>query len=128
VLAAARKARLRTRRIVVREPVDGELLRRWVADGVTAVVVEETDTGDLSAALFSALAAVGLSVPGDLSVAALGRPQKWPDVSGFEVPRRELGRRAVQVLVDQITASGPRVVDQVLLDCVPNPGNTLGPP
>jgi DNA-binding LacI/PurR family transcriptional regulator len=128
VLAAARKARLRTRRIVVRESVDVELLRQWVADGVTAVVVEETDTGDLSAALFSALAAAGLSVPGDLSVAALGRPKGRPEVSGFDVPRRELGRRAVQVLVDQITASGPRVVDQVLLDCIPNLGSTLGSP
>jgi DNA-binding LacI/PurR family transcriptional regulator len=128
VLAAARKARLRTRRIVVRESVDVELLRQWVAEGVTAVVVEETDTGELSAALFEALAAAGLTAPGDLSVAALGRPKGRPEVSGFDVPRRELGRRAVQVLVDQITASGPRVVEQVLLDCVPNPGSTLGSP
>jgi DNA-binding LacI/PurR family transcriptional regulator len=127
VLAAARKARLRTRRIVVRESVDAALVRQWVADGVTAVVVEETDTGDLSAALFAALAAAGLTAPSDLSVATLGQPKDRPEVSGFDVPRRELGRRAVRLLVDQITASGPRGVQQVLLDCVPTAGSTIGP-
>jgi len=128
VLAAARKARLRTRRIVVREStVDAGLLRQWIAAGVTAVVVEETDTGELSAAFFEALEAAGLTAPGDLSVATLGQPKDRPEVSGFDVPRRELGRRAVRLLVEQITASGPRVVQQVLLDCVPNPGSTIGP-
>ncbi|MFC5267063.1 LacI family DNA-binding transcriptional regulator [Kribbella qitaiheensis] len=131
VLAAARKARLAVRRIVVRAApaeVGAGMIERWRAEGVTAVVVEETDTGELSAALLAAVEAAGLRTPGDLSVAVLGQPKDRPEVSGFEVPRRELGRRAVRLLVDQITASGPRTAQQILLDCVPVNGSTLGPP
>jgi DNA-binding LacI/PurR family transcriptional regulator len=94
---------------------------------VTAVVVEETDTGSLSAALLAAVAAARLRTPGDLSLAVLGQPKDHPEVSGFEVPRRELGRRAVRLLVDQITGSGPRTAEHVLLDCVPVAGSTIGP-
>jgi hypothetical protein len=45
--------------------------------------------------------------------------------TGLEVPRRELGRRAVRLLVDPIT--GARRTDQRLLECVPVPGATVGP-
>ncbi|GAA1604128.1 LacI family DNA-binding transcriptional regulator [Kribbella sancticallisti] len=129
VLAAAEKAELDARRIVVRAE-DAEvaaLIERWRGEGVTAVVVEETDTGSLSAALLDAVAAAGLRPPDDLSLAVLGQPKDHPEVSGFEVPRRELGRRAVRLLVDQITASGPRIAEHVLLDCIPVAGSTIGP-
>jgi DNA-binding LacI/PurR family transcriptional regulator len=127
VLAAARKARLAVRRIVVRAG-DAEvpgLIGRWRGDGVTAVVVEETDTGSLSAAFLGALEASGLRAPDDLSVAVLGQPKDHPEVSGFEVPRRELGRRAVRLLVEQITSSGSGVPEQILLDCIPVAGSTI---
>ena len=121
VLAAAPKAK------VVRAD-DAEvpaLVERWRKEGVTAIVVEETDTGSLSAALLDAVG--GLRVPEELSVAVLGEPKGHPEVSGFEVPRRELGRRAVRLLVDQITGSGAGPAQQILLDCVPIDGSTIGP-
>ncbi|WP_020391427.1 LacI family DNA-binding transcriptional regulator [Kribbella catacumbae] len=126
VLAAAKSARL-SERLVVRaaDSEVGGLVERWREEGVTAVVVEETDTGTLSAALLEAVK--GVRVPGELSVAVLGQPKDHPEVSGFEVPRRELGRRAVRVLVDQITSSGARRPEQVLLDCTPITGSTIGP-
>jgi DNA-binding LacI/PurR family transcriptional regulator len=82
VLAAARKARLAVRRIVVRatpSEVGAGLIERWRAEGVTAVVVEETDTGELSAASLAAVEAAGLRTPADLSV-------------GYSVSRR-IGQR-----------------------------------
>ncbi|ONI71760.1 LacI family transcriptional regulator [Kribbella sp. ALI-6-A] len=127
VLAGLSKARLPVRRAVVRaEGVDAALIRSWMDDGVTAVVVEETDTGDLSAAALAAISEAGVSLPEDLSIAVLGQPRDRPDVTGFEVPRWELGRRAVRLLVDQI--SGARRSDQQLLECRPIPGSTVGPP
>jgi DNA-binding LacI/PurR family transcriptional regulator len=102
--------------------VDG-LVQRWRSEGVTAIVVEETDTGSLSAALLTAVR--DLRVPEELSIAVLGQPKDHPEVSGFEVPRRELGRQAVRLLVQQITSSGSP--EQLLLDCLPVPGVTIGP-
>ncbi|MEV8375339.1 LacI family DNA-binding transcriptional regulator [Kribbella sp. NPDC056861] len=102
--------------------VDG-LVERWRGEGVTAIVVEETDTGSLSAALLAAVK--NIRVPEELSIAVLGQPKDHPEVSGFEVPRRELGRHAVRLLVQQITSSG--AAEQLLLDCVPVPGSTIGP-
>lgn len=123
VLAAAPGA------VVVRaedDEVPG-LIEQWRGEGVTAVIVEETDTGSLSAAALAAVDAAGLRTPDDLSLAVLGQPKDHPEVSGFEVPRRELGRRAVRLLVDQITGSGPRTAQHVLLDCLPVDGSTIGP-
>ncbi|TWD73454.1 LacI family transcriptional regulator [Kribbella amoyensis] len=127
VLAAIRRARLPVRRVVVRAQsadVDAALLTKWRDEGVTAVVVEETDLGVLSRAALAAAEEAGLRLPEDLSLAVLGQPKGRPDVSGFEVPRRELGRRAVRLLVDQIT--GARRTDQQLLDCPQVPGATIG--
>jgi DNA-binding LacI/PurR family transcriptional regulator len=101
------------------------LVERWRSEGVTAVVVEETDTGSLSAALLDALHDV--RVPDELSVAVLGQPAGHPKLSGFEVPRRELGRQAVRLLVDQITSSSTGPPEQILLDCIPIPGSSIGP-
>jgi DNA-binding LacI/PurR family transcriptional regulator len=103
------------------------LIERWRGEGVTAVIVEETDTGSLSAAALAAVEAAGLRTPDDLSLAVLGQPKDHPEVSGFEVPRRELGRRAVRLLVDQITGSAPRAAQHILLDCLPVDGATIGP-
>jgi DNA-binding LacI/PurR family transcriptional regulator len=128
VLEAAESAHLPVRRIVARA-ADSEvraLVERWRGEGVTAVVVEETDTGTLSAALLDALH--DFRVPDELSVAVLGQPAGHPELSGFEVPRRELGRRAVRLLVDQITASGAATPEQILLDCIPVPGSTIARP
>ncbi|GAA0947674.1 LacI family DNA-binding transcriptional regulator [Kribbella koreensis] len=133
VLTAAASAGLPVRRIVVRA-ADAEvgalgsevreLVERWRGEGVTAVVVEETDTGSLSAALLDAVH--DIRVPAELSLAVLGQPAGHPELSGFEVPRRELGRQAVRLLVDQITSSSTGDPEQMLLDCIPITGSTIG--
>jgi DNA-binding LacI/PurR family transcriptional regulator len=127
VLAAAEAAQLPVRRIVARA-ADSEirgLVESWRGEGVTAIVVEETDTGSLSAALLDALHDV--RIPDDLSVAVLGQPAGHPELSGFEVPRRDLGRRAVRLLVEQITSSSTGSPEQILLDCIPIAGSSIGP-
>jgi DNA-binding LacI/PurR family transcriptional regulator len=110
-----------------------ELVATWRTEGVTAVVVEETDTGAAFTALTRALERAGLSCPDDLSLAVLGTPPSSgpvpSPVTGFEVPRREMGRRAVELLVELVTAD-PAVdlpVRQELLACAPRAGGTVGP-
>jgi DNA-binding LacI/PurR family transcriptional regulator len=105
-------------------PVD--TVRGWLRDGVTAIVVEETDTGAAYTAVRDALDAAGLSTPDDVSLAVLGRPPRpEPDVTGFEVPFRAMGGQAVQLLVDLVTEQ--ETVPQRLLRCPPVTGRTAGP-
>ncbi|UUV31982.1 LacI family transcriptional regulator [Amycolatopsis roodepoortensis] len=98
-------------------------VRGWIADGVTAVVVEGTDTGTAYRAVRRAVDTAGLSTPDDLSLAVLGGP---PGVSGFEVPMREMGRRAVRLLVDLVTEK--TTAPQQLLRCPQVDGAQVGPP
>lgn len=99
------------------------VVRGWLAEGVTAVVVEGTDTGTAYRAVRAAIDAAGLSTPDDLSLAVLGGP---PGVSGFEVPMREMGRAAVRLLVDLVT-DRPSTPQQ-LLRCPPVTGSDVGAP
>ncbi|SEF21814.1 DNA-binding transcriptional regulator, LacI/PurR family [Amycolatopsis pretoriensis] len=99
----------------------------WLADGVTALVVEETDTFAVFDAAHRALRAAGISVPGDISLAVLGRPPggaPGPVVSGFEVPRRALGRAAVRLLAS-LVEPGTGEPPHRLLPCPPVPGETI---
>ncbi|MEU0883773.1 LacI family DNA-binding transcriptional regulator [Lentzea sp. NPDC005914] len=92
--------------------------------GVTAVLTEEVSDG---AALVLAARERGLSVPGDLSVLMLGaatRPAPDDvDLTGFGIPRREMGRRAVQALTE-VLENG--TTPQELLACEFVAGSTLG--
>ncbi|MFC7741277.1 LacI family transcriptional regulator [Nocardiopsis composta] len=76
VLRGARASGAGTAGLVVR--TDGTdldaLLAAWLAEGVTAVVVEQTDTGAALAGLGAAIERAGLSCPRDLSLAVLGAP------------------------------------------------------
>jgi len=69
-----------------------------LADGPTAVVVETPETG---LALADGCAALGVDVPGELSTVVLdhvaGPIAGW---SHLDVPRREMGGRSVDVLLD----------------------------
>ncbi|HEY0690233.1 MAG TPA: LacI family DNA-binding transcriptional regulator [Kribbella sp.] len=100
-----------------------ELLRH----DVTAVFVEDLADAD---ALAAAARQRGLDVPRDLSVVALGdasRPvPSDADYSGFHIPRKEMGRRAVELL-DAIL-SGEEAETQVLLSCELVEGSTLAQP
>ncbi|MEV4052953.1 LacI family DNA-binding transcriptional regulator [Amycolatopsis sp. NPDC049688] len=103
--------------------LDAAVVRAWLGDGVTALVVEEA----LFAATRRALATAGAAVPGEVSLAVLGRPPDGtagPEVSGFEVPRRAVGRAAVRLLASVVdTGAGERR----LLTCPPVPGETIAP-
>jgi DNA-binding LacI/PurR family transcriptional regulator len=105
----------------------GELLDAVLGEKVTAVFVEERAD---AVALFAAAAARGVDVPGDLSVIALGdstRPTESDvDFSGFHVPRRAMGLRAVELL--EAVLSGTATERQLLLPCELTDGTTLTPP
>ncbi|WP_328329859.1 LacI family transcriptional regulator [Kribbella sp. NBC_00382] len=102
----------------------GEVLEELLARGITAVFVE--DLAD-AAALATAARARGLDVPGDLSVVALGdasRPVEGDgEYSGFHIPRKEMGRRAVGLL--EAILSGDVDDPQQLLPCELVDGSTL---
>ncbi|MEO3862501.1 LacI family DNA-binding transcriptional regulator [Acrocarpospora sp. B8E8] len=96
-----------------------------VASGVTAVFVEEYAD---CVAIATAAAERGVHVPHDLSILTLGaltRPvQIDTDFTGFRIPRREMGRRAVQLLAEILEAGG---TPQELLPCELVDGTTLAP-
>jgi DNA-binding LacI/PurR family transcriptional regulator len=98
-------------------------VRGWLDEGVTALVVDEP----LVAPAQRALRAAGVAVPGDVSLAVLGRPPSGtagPEISGFEVPRRALGREAVRLLASVV---GTGAGEHRLLTCPPVAGETIVP-
>ncbi|WP_410615239.1 LacI family DNA-binding transcriptional regulator [Amycolatopsis sp. lyj-109] len=95
-------------------------IRGWLGEGVTALVVDEA----VCVPAQRALRAAAVSVPGDLSLAVLGRPPSGPEISGFEVPRRALGREAVRLLAS-VVATGAG--EHRLLACPPVAGATIAP-
>lgn len=96
------------------------------AIGATAVFTEETADGT---ALVLEARGRGLEVPGDLSVLTLGaesrRAPQDVGLSGFHIPRRAMGRRAVQLLTDLLENG---TTPQELLPCEPTAGTTLSAP
>ncbi|MEU4608354.1 LacI family DNA-binding transcriptional regulator [Kribbella sp. NPDC023972] len=105
----------------------GDLLDSLLDQKVTAVFVEErTD----AVALLAAATARGVDVPADLSVIALGdstRPAESDiDLTGFHVPRRAMGLRAVELL--EAVLSGTATERQLLLPCELTDGTTLTSP
>ncbi|GAB3161248.1 LacI family DNA-binding transcriptional regulator [Micromonospora sonneratiae] len=83
-----------------------ELLDRVLADGATVAFVEDFA---VVVELDRAARRRGLAVPGDLSILALGDPTVPvpSDVAftGFLIPREEMGRQAVEVLVSMVNGS-----------------------
>jgi LacI family transcriptional regulator len=96
---------------------------------VTAALVERYAD---AAALARCAATRQLRVPGDLSLLAMGDPDgpgsspECLDLSGFRVPRRELGRQAMDVLDRLIVGAGAPI--QLILPCEPVAGGTLVAP
>ncbi|WP_202610669.1 LacI family DNA-binding transcriptional regulator [Herbidospora solisilvae] len=107
-------------------PVTGrspeDVLAELSAARVTAAFVEEPAD---AVGIMHAAAGRGVSIPGDLSILALGAPtrpvQVDVDLTGFRIPRREMGRRAVELLV------GGEGTPQELLPCELVEGSTLAP-
>ena len=105
---------------------EGETLEKVRASGATAVFF--TELADAIPFKRAAVAA-GLSVPGDLSIIVLGSHIRPTDTgtrfTTYAVPREEMGRRATEVLVAML--EGKSGIQQVLLNCEPVEGETLGP-
>ncbi|HEX2864821.1 MAG TPA: substrate-binding domain-containing protein, partial [Deinococcales bacterium] len=84
----------------------------------------------LGSGVLELAAALGLRVPGDLSVAVLGDPmlasETAPELTTFLIPREEMGVQAVRLLARMLAgpARGPL---QLVLPCVFKPGATTGP-
>jgi len=106
-----------------------ERLRTWLADGVTAFVAEETDTGGAWRALHAAARAAGVDCPGDVSLALLGSPPPdladGPHPTGFDIPRPQLGAAAVRMLAALVAGEE---AEEPLVACAFRPGATSGPP
>ncbi|MEV1244245.1 LacI family DNA-binding transcriptional regulator [Nonomuraea sp. NPDC050022] len=103
-------------------------LRAWRDQGITALVTEATDTDAAHRALLVAAEGAGLRFPDDLSLATLGDPADRPaGLTGFAVPRREMGAAAVRLLTKLI--AGDRTVPRhQLMTCELEPGETAAPP
>ncbi|MER7503355.1 LacI family DNA-binding transcriptional regulator [Nonomuraea pusilla] len=101
-------------------------LDRLLAAGATAVLSEEYAD---AVALAGQARGRGLSVPGDLSIVTLGDPTRPVptdiDFTGFLIPRREMGRQAVEDLTELIEGGTPL---QRLLPCEYARGATLAAP
>jgi DNA-binding LacI/PurR family transcriptional regulator len=111
--------------------IDPDRLRGWLADGITAIVAEETDTDIALNAIESAARAARLRYPDDFSLALLGnrvdRSAGLPVLSGFSVPRREMGRTAVRSLAG-LVAGEPHQENRKIVACQAIAGETVGPP
>lgn len=98
-----------------------ELLRQ----GVTAFVSE----GDAWRSVVAAAAERGLRIPEDLSLVVLGDPpgDTGPaELSRLVIPRREIGVRAVRLLVAMLGPGDAELDRQILLPAQIVPGQTLG--
>jgi DNA-binding LacI/PurR family transcriptional regulator len=114
------------------EEVTADWVRAEVAGGVTAFVTEATDNSVVARAVTRAIAAAGLRCPRDVSLAMLGeyvvQPAGEPIPTGFAVPRREMGRAAVDLMIDLL--AGTSVAPerrQSLMACAFVAGETTGP-
>jgi DNA-binding LacI/PurR family transcriptional regulator len=92
----------------------------------TAVVAESVR---LAEELRTGLAARGKTIPADLSVAVL--EGVWPGTSAvwdcLQVPRKQIGRLAIDALVDMVEDPARRATS-VLVPCEVVPGDTIGDP
>lgn len=127
VQQSAGRLGLRVRTLADPGPADWDEVTRTIDDGVTAILVEPlVDVERLSEVLESHR----IKVPTDVSVAVLGdpvntsrHPRYW---SGYRLPRREMGRVAVEMLLAMLdepaTAGRARVIA-----CLEERGKTVGP-
>ena len=103
-------------------------LSGWLQQGVTAFVVETNTQAEFLLHIANML---GKSPPDDFSVAVLGDPlvpsESNIEWTTFQIPRREMGAQAVQLLVQMLSedVSENRVFRRTLA-CTFVPGKTVG--
>ena len=124
--AAARSLAPRHASLRLPNQLTAEWLVSTVASGATAVVVE---TFELATALYALGAAAHVRIPDDLSMVCLDvGPRSDLEVpwSRIGVPRRQLGRRAVSLLVERL--QGRTTSAREVLPCEPPGTETVVPP
>lgn len=113
---------------VTPEALSAEMLLGWLEQGTTAFVIED----DTLAKPFLQLAKCqGLCPPQDFSLAVLGDPLEMdediPDWTTFKIPRRDMGRQAVRLLIEILGRANPVEPHVITLPCRFVPGQTSGP-
>ena len=100
----------------------------WLREaGITAVVAE---TDAIATRILDLAHSLGMSIPTDLSIAVLGDPIEAQDAvewTMFSIPREQIGREAVQMLIRLISHPDETAVHPVILPCQFVPGKTTGP-
>ncbi|PZF84749.1 LacI family DNA-binding transcriptional regulator [Jiangella anatolica] len=112
------------------DSITGDLLRGWLADGVTALLVEPSEDDSTIVAVERAAEAVGVRIPEDCSVVLLGDPalgENARDWTRFALHREQMGREAVRLLLDLLDDEddGPR---QLSVPCTPIAGDSVAQP
>ncbi|MEV4569882.1 LacI family DNA-binding transcriptional regulator [Nonomuraea sp. NPDC049419] len=107
--------------------MDAGRVTGWVDDGVTAVLVEPSEDNATGLALADAAEAAGVRIPDRLSVAFLGSappPTATRIWTSFDIPRVEIGRAAVQLLVT-LLEDAERTPLQLVVPCTDVRGNSI---
>jgi len=106
-------------------------IEEWLAAGITAVLVEPSQDDTAISAVERAATRAGVSIPRDLSVVLLGDPPlvnaTARDWARFSIPREQMGREAVRLLLELLDDE-PGAVRQLYLDCIPVAGDSVAEP
>jgi len=109
--------------------IDAAWLRHHREAGITAFALEQTF---VATHILSITRTIGLAVPHDLSLVALGKaddPMQDPqDIDTFFIPHREMGAEAVRLLDRMLTDPATDTSQPITIPCQPAPGHTIGPP
>jgi DNA-binding LacI/PurR family transcriptional regulator len=107
-----------------------EEFRRLLKQGATGVIAENDE---LALRALSVAGADGLRAPDDYSLAVLGDPLSMVEApytwTAFRIPRREMGREAVRLLISMLSNSANHQrLYRTILPCQFVEGNTVGVP
>lgn len=111
------------------EMITPDFLQGELNRGITAFVIESG--GSLITPFFQSMSLLHKNAPEDFSLAVLGDAMidfvtPYP-ITSFAIPRQEMGRRAVQLLIEQLQNAKTAPIQQ-MLPCTYSPGVTIGPP
>ena len=103
-----------------------ERLESWLGSGVTAFLLE---TDSYARAVLAAADAANLHAPEDFSFGVLGDPlepsDSPPDWTSFRIPRQEMGRQSLQVLLELLDDPSLAPIQRTL-PCTLSPGASTG--
>lgn len=109
--------------------IDDLQIRQWIARGITALAIEKIDEAHRILILAGD---IGLHVPGDLSIVALGKAddptRDHHDIDTFFIPQREMGAEAVTLLDRTLREQDVDISSPITIPCIPVHGRTIGPP